>query len=124
MSIFPFLLDGFLARRRFRRDSGGGPPCPRSTPMPPGPPRVSPRGLPGPPRGLSRSFQEPLGVSGSYVKRNATVKAEVAAGGSGRLQEALGGSRGLWEAPRGSGVLASKRSPAEDGILDPTSTRS
>ena len=71
-----------------------------------GPPRAQkgvPQGLQGGPPGASR---EPLGASGglqsSFAKRNLTVKADGAAGGSGRLQEALRGSGRLLEAPSGS----------------------
>ena len=71
-----------------------------------GPPKGSKRGPLGPPRGPSRSVWEPLGASGglqrSFAKRNLTVKADGAAGGSGRLQEALRGSGRLLEAPSGS----------------------
>ena len=98
MCIFPWFFDGFLARRRLWRHSWrlGALLCVLG---PQGPPQ-------GVLWGLSRSLRKPLGASGglkgSFVKRNLTVKADGAAGGSGRLHETFGSCGGLREAPRGS----------------------
>ena len=65
MSIFPWFFYGFLARRRLWRHSWRAPGCPRSTPLPPWPPRASPRGPPGASKGSPRGLQGvPPGAAG------------------------------------------------------------
>ena len=71
MLIFPWFFDGCFARRGLRRDSGGGPWCPRSTPLPPGPPLGFPKGPLGHPGGpswaSSGTFWDLLGLPWDLV---------------------------------------------------------